>query len=571
MNSAISTILMIATALMCIITEAIVISKKGEKEPTGDGIIKKITEWAEKPVNAIGLLALLFVVFLASRLFHLGITPSGLHVDEMGMAYDAVCLCNEGTDRWGHAFPVYLDNYHTGQSSLYAYCLAILLKFLPISQRLIRMPAVIAASVAFFAMFIIGKILTGKKLGGLISSALMIATPYFLMSERWGLDCNLFLSLATISMALLLLALTSEKPLWFIISGLSFGLTLYTYIISYFVIPLFIIAVVIWYILACRQNHKTSGHMISRIVMLILPIGILGMPLLMEQLVNLGYVKPFRFMGSDYFVFSEGRTEEIVLSNCFKNVGMLTKQLFSDDELSYNALPGYGPLLKTQVILAIYGLYLSVKDAVKKTNVGNTVVLMFAVCGYIINLLMKNPNFNRYNELFLPILLFSVKALWQMFCLTRFSGAVSTVSILGVCICFVLFAKYYYCDMNDEYNPHLLFYPTEYAGALETALNSYDPGKDKHIYLEIEYEMLENANLVVAAYGNVASSDWRAYINGETGNSLGRFDMHFTDSFDENEDAIYILGTSWNHISDYICSIGFNDDRRYEHYRILYR
>lgn len=571
MYNVISIILMIIVAAMCILTETAGCFSKGRKEPGKGGLFTGLSDWAEKPVNSMVLLIMLFIVFLASRLFHLGIAPTGMHVDEMGMAYDAVCLKNEGTDRWGHAYPVYLDNYHTGQSSMYAYLCVILLKFFPISLRLVRLPAVLVACAAFFAMFVIGKIITGRKLGGLIASSLMIITPYFLMSERWALDCNLFLSMATVSMALLLVALTREKPLWFVLSGLSWGLTLYTYIISYLVIPMFIMIIAAYFIITCRKNHKTSGFVLLRLLLLILPIVIMGIPLLLEQLVNIGYMKPFSFMGSDYFVFSEERTEEFVPKNFFSNIGMLTKQLFVGDELEYNAIPLYGAILKPQIVLAIYGLYLFVKEIVKKEKGFGIIVASFAFCGYFTMLFMRMPNFNRYNELFLPLLLFMVKALWQMINCVRFNDLISTVSILSVCICFAFFAKYYYCDMNDEYNPHLLYYATDYAEALKTAINSYDPSGSSHYYLELEYEMLTNADLVVAAYGDVASSDWRAYMNGETGNSLGRYDMHFTDKFDEKEDAVYILGTRWNHISDYIVSVGFSEDHRHEKYRILYR
>lgn len=561
-------IFMVIVAMGCLLTEVVDTHKK----PAEKGFLSNLVVFFEKPAISFCGLLFLFSIFLASRLFHLGIAPTGLHVDEMGMAYDAVCLSGEGMDRWGHVHPVYLDNFHTGQSLLYAYLTSVLLKFLPISKFIIRLPAAIVASLSFFSMFVIGKIVTGKKIGGLIADSLMIVTPYFLMSERWALDCNLFLSMSVVSLAFVLLALEKRKWYLYLLSGLSLGITLYTYILSYLVIPLFVLCILIWMIV--RRKKSQSGafkDVIKDMLILIIPIVLLGIPLLLEQLVNMGIVKPFSLLGSDYFMFSTERSEEFVPSNFFANIGMLSKQLFTNDELAYNAIPQFGAILKPMIPLALYGLYLTVKRLIKERRDCDFAIAAFALCGYLILLFMKAPNFNRYNELFLSILIFNLVALWEMINGTKWAQIFGIFSILAVCVCFAFFAKYYYCDMNDEYNPHLLFSSVEYADALKVADDLYNPDKSKKVYVEIEYDMLSCDDLMLAAYSGAKSADWRAFINGETGDSLGRIVTHFPEEFDENEEAVYVLGVSWNHISDYLISIGFNEDRRFENYRILYR
>ena len=76
-------------------------------------------------------IALLFAV---TRLWMLADIPRGLHVDEAGMAYDAYCLANFGTDRYLKHFPVYLINYGDGQSAMYAYLAAICVKLMGAGQ-----------------------------------------------------------------------------------------------------------------------------------------------------------------------------------------------------------------------------------------------------------------------------------------------------------------------------------------------------------------------------------------------------------------------------------------------------
>ena len=56
------------------------------------------------------LAVVLLLLFIPIHLFALGELPSGLDVDEAGMAYDAWCMANYGVERYLKPFPVYLTN-----------------------------------------------------------------------------------------------------------------------------------------------------------------------------------------------------------------------------------------------------------------------------------------------------------------------------------------------------------------------------------------------------------------------------------------------------------------------------
>ena len=65
MYNVISIILMIIVAAMCILTETAGCFSKGRKEPGKGGLFTGLSDWAEKPVNSMVLLIMLFIVFLA--------------------------------------------------------------------------------------------------------------------------------------------------------------------------------------------------------------------------------------------------------------------------------------------------------------------------------------------------------------------------------------------------------------------------------------------------------------------------------------------------------------------------
>ena len=71
------------------------------------------------------------------------ISNLGINVDEAGTMYDAYTIANYGTDRFGNAYPVYFINYGGGQSALYTYLSAILIKICGFSLTVVRLPALI--------------------------------------------------------------------------------------------------------------------------------------------------------------------------------------------------------------------------------------------------------------------------------------------------------------------------------------------------------------------------------------------------------------------------------------------
>ena len=603
MYSYISVFLTIIVAVFCIISEI----KRHIADLNSDIHVtdyRLVSFFNRKSVCCVSLI-LLFTVFLASRLFHLGITPTGLHIDECGMAYDAYSLSHSLKDRWGMSVPFYLTNFHTGQSAMYAYLTAVLMRFHEFTPALIRMPAVIMSSFAFFALFGIGKRITGNNLGGLLACALMIVTPFFLISERWALDCNLFLSMATVALFFTLKAVevlfksatatdTYEgvNPIIMLfIAGLMWGIALYTYIISYIIVPLFIIFSSLIVIVRIRRISCPGGttatsyvgfHRITALLAsYILPVVLCGAPLLLEQLVNLRIFPEFKFLCFNFFVFCEERFSDFTLSEIGINITKIPHQLLFGDQLSYNALPQFGAIFMPMAPLVIYGLYLctvKVINGIRKHSfegLSYSLIGIFALISFMLSLCIREVTLNRYNELFLPILLFILIAIWEMFSNipSKLSFAGSIASVTAICVCFSFFAIYYFCDMNDDYDRHILFCTTEYGEAIRYADRLYgsDIDNEQKIYVEIEYDDVMGEDLLVSLYGNISPTDWLAYEKGDDRSHIGRIMMHFPKAFDENEDAIYILGNNWNHISDYLRSIGFNTDYTFSNYQILYK
>ena len=157
--------------------------------------MKKINEIIESKYKIIVIAILLIGIIL--RFVAIDKIPIGINVDEAGIAYDAYCIANYGTDRFSNPYPIYMINYGGGQSSLYTYLVAILF--------IVRMPAFLFSILYIIIAYLLVKQFKSKKLGILIEFFIVIC-PWHFMPSRWGLDCNLMSTFMLLSIYLLLKA-----------------------------------------------------------------------------------------------------------------------------------------------------------------------------------------------------------------------------------------------------------------------------------------------------------------------------------------------------------------------------
>ena len=232
------------------------------------------------------MMIILTAVFAFLLIYRIEDIPLAYNIDEAGMAYDALNIVNHHTDRHLYHFPVYFVSYGDGQSALYTYLAAGLIRLFGYSIVIVRLPAVILSLLSVFVFFRIIHKSYGTK-ASLIVMALFCVLPFSIMHSRWGLDCYLFFPMLIISCAVLFHAVSSSDIRWFVFSGFAYGLTLYTYAISYMTVPLFL-AIVLIYLLIIRKINLKSLFAMG------IPLFLMAVSLLMLLAVNNGLIDEIR-------------------------------------------------------------------------------------------------------------------------------------------------------------------------------------------------------------------------------------------------------------------------------------
>lgn len=407
--------------------------------------MKKLSLRIEVIIGGLLAIALVFVLT-----FKLGAVPAGLHVDEAGMAYDALALAEQGTDRFGYHNPVYLINFGGGQNALYTYLASLVVRIFGFSVVAIRIPAVAMALLAAVAFYFLLRKAKGARTA-LTGLALLTVLPFSIMHARWGLESYLFFPMAMMALAALWLALKERKIWQFILAGAVCGLTLYTYAVSYVILPMFLAVVIIYALVTKRMNFW-------ELVAFAVPLGLLALPLMLMLAVNQGWLGE---IVTDFFSVPKMwfyRGGEFSLSNVANNLNIF-EIIFSHDFLDYNGNAWFGTMYYVSVPLVVLGLVLTVRrtyrwvreDWSAKTKPVSTgflldaMMLVFFVANFICAMIVSQPNINKINAIYVPLIYFLVVGIMWLDRRWRFSLAVIGAIYL---VAFGLFAKWYYFDYS---------------------------------------------------------------------------------------------------------------------------
>lgn len=535
----------IVTCILCFISLVITYYEKENKVKieieSNNKILKRGISFINDNHNVLVLILLIFI--LVTSFYRLSNLPFGLHVDEAGMAYDAINLAKFGVDRYLNKFPVYLINYVAGQSAMYAYLAAILIKLFGYSTFIIRTPIALLRFILSYLSYKVVKNHSGKNKALLF--LLVIATlPYFIMQSRWGLDCNLMVGFISISVYFFTNYMLNNKKSNLIFSGIFLGLSLYTYALSYIIIPIFLLLTLV-YLLYIKKIT------IKEIVIFGIPIFILSMPLILMICVNNGLIDEIKGIITipklPYY-----RGNELSINNIGNNLYIVKSILTYDNPeffgtaLEYNALPQFGTIYYMSIPLFIIGLINTlskIKTLIKKYSL-DMIMLAWLISVLLCQLLIDYPNINKSNAIYVPIAYFITKGieylmkhikyfLWIVICLI----SLNTVNFL----------IYYNNNYNNDHMYQYMF-ATNYIDALKYA----NENTNEKVYIENDITA-EEYIYTFLIYKILPEKYSYTYVNFDYKNKNLTNYFYINDEIDTN--SCYIT----NYYSDKIESLGLEN------------
>ena len=331
-----------------------------------------------------------------TRIIGLGDIPIGINVDEAGIMQDAYCIANYGTDRFGNNNPVYMINFGGGQSALYTYIAAFLINIFGYNLTVIRIPALIFSIIYLIFAFLITKDFKNKKIAILVE-LIAVIVPWHFMQSRWALDCNLMSAMLLVSIYVLI---KSKRKLGYVLAGILFGISLYTYALSYIIIPI-IILLLVGYMLYIKKIK------ILDVVCLFIPLIIIAIPLLLNTLVNMGLIQEIKLSWISVLKLYVFRVNKVNLNQIGHNFIEMFKCMFGYDYNDFNAFPSFGTLYYISIPFAIVGFYESIKsmiNSIKTKELGIDIVMLINFIAVFICGILIEPSVYRINPIFISLI-----------------------------------------------------------------------------------------------------------------------------------------------------------------------
>lgn len=381
--------------------------------------------------------------------------PVPFNVDEAGTAYDAWSIANYHCDRFLYHFPVYFINYGGhGSSGLYTYLAAVMIKLFGFSVISVRLPAILLSLLSSLALAMTVR----KELGNtasVITMGFFCILPFSFMHSRWGLDAYLLFPMMIFSVTMFYFAVRRGKTCWFILSGLVFGLTLYSYSVSFMLVPA-LLGISLVYLLFIKKITWKN------IIALGIPLFVLAVPLMLMLAINNGLIGEIR---TRFFtipqLISYGVTEVglINMINCLKfGPNNVFYNLFVNDNLLYNVVPKFGTIYYVSIPLFLYGMVLSIKRcirSVKEKSISFDLIMLslfFAVL--LVSMIIDKTNVNRSSGIYTSIIYFLTLCCLEILKKSKPAALITAVVYL---VSFGMFLHYYFTDFSKDLEPDILF------------------------------------------------------------------------------------------------------------------
>lgn len=186
------------------------------------------------------ILFIVIIISAALRFWNLDMVPPGPHTDEADTAYSAYSLLKTGLDPHGkfNFFSVSDDNIGGVRAPLYTYILIPLIQMFGLNTFTERLPSAILGVLSVWLVYFLSKKLFKSSSIALVIASLFSINPWAVGLSRQGLLEAL--CLFSILLGTIFFFYAKEKKLLYILSGLTFGLSMFTYDAPKIFLPFFL-------------------------------------------------------------------------------------------------------------------------------------------------------------------------------------------------------------------------------------------------------------------------------------------------------------------------------------------
>ena len=172
--------------------------------------------------------------------------PPHLSNDEISIGFDAYSVSEIGKDEHGNSWPLAFESHSTYKSPLYAYLDIPFIKLLGRTESGLRMLSAVAGTAFVFMMILLSLNLGNQKLA-LLVGLLTAINPWNIYSSRMAYEANLGLTFFALGVWMVIRFAGSKKLGDLVVSGIGFGLSVWSYHTYWLLSPLLVLFLIWFY------------------------------------------------------------------------------------------------------------------------------------------------------------------------------------------------------------------------------------------------------------------------------------------------------------------------------------
>lgn len=391
------------------------------------------------------ILIVLIAVFTLLRIYKFGEIPGGAFQDGAMAAVDGKALANYGTDRFGTRLPAYFWAWDYAQMNvLMSYLMIPFIKFFGLNAVTMRLPILIVSILGLGAVYLITRKLLSFD-GALVATLFAAIDPWHFMESRWALESNMFPHMFILGFVCLIYGIKKKPFIYF--SMVFFALCMYSYAVSFFMVPVFLLAAAI--VLVRSKLVKFRHVLLSGILYFLL-----AFPIYFTMFINVAGLEtvslPFVTMqyftnsvrANDLLVYSDSPLKQLIANiRSVIDVVLLQKQ----DHRLWNSIADFGTIYLCSIPVALLGFFICLRKAIREKDAEKKVpfvlLIIYVACSLFMGVFIDAVNVNRINVIFYSSIIFIGVGSYYLITWKKISTYIVS-AVYGVLS--VVFVSYYF-------------------------------------------------------------------------------------------------------------------------------
>src|SRR3989344_1930658 len=239
------------------------------------------------------IVTVILILGFLLRVINISNNPLSLYGDELTIVQDAYSLYKTGSDQLGNRFPLTFQ-MGAGRPAGYVYASIPFVAFFGPTALAVRMLSILSGLGIIALIYLLGKRLFSQKVG-LCAAFIAAVSPWDIALSRGGFEAHFALFLVLLGTYFFIKA--KENTLFYLISALSFGLTLHTYP-TYKISLVLFLPLLFWY-----QGVRNKKYFFIGVILFF----ILGLSALSQTFIG-GSEKRF----SSINIFSQDKLKRVI-------------------------------------------------------------------------------------------------------------------------------------------------------------------------------------------------------------------------------------------------------------------